>query len=275
MNKIIRIYCEGGSGSHDYDILSKIIEVPVHVNVEIKPIGSVRGAGAIIQDRELIGPVRSDFKFFFRDRDFDRPIPQNVTLERDNNRKYWYYSYRNTIENYLFNISVFFSFLKDNNLCDKYSLPSEDAVKSKFIEAAERIKHYQAVRHAMGKMRTGDTNFGTRWTEKSGKLPENLDEEYCKNKAWDRIEKAKSIADNWTKENFIKCYQGFLALFDKGFMETLDFFIYFQGKDFASSLTSLLSGFSLNQYYKFAKIHFDYKQFPDLVQLRKLIEDNL
>jgi hypothetical protein len=182
MSKIITIYCEGKSGSHDYDILNKVIADLL--SVEIDPIGSIRGAGAIIQYKaEKEGSVvKPDFKLLFRDRDFDKPVPDSPILEQDEKRKYCYYSYRNTIENYLFDTSHFYSFLKENELDKKYSINNEEEVKKKFIEAAEKIKFYQAVRHTMGKMRTPQTDFGTRWTEKSGKLPEHLDENYCKQK---------------------------------------------------------------------------------------------
>ena len=76
--------------------------------VQIEPIGSIRGAGAIIQYKEA-GIAKSDSYILFRDRDFDKAIPPDVELEEDKQRKYCYYSYRNTIENYLFDISVFFS----------------------------------------------------------------------------------------------------------------------------------------------------------------------
>lgn len=212
----------------------------------------------------------------FRDRDFDKPIPQNEILERDDKKDYFYYSYRNTIENYLFDTSLFFSFLKANNLCATCSIHSEDDVKKKFIDAAEKIKYYQAVRHTMGKMRTGETNFGTKLTDKSGKLPKQLDEKFCKNEAWNKIAKAKSLTDSWTEDNFLTNYQYFIAIFNKKFMENLHFLIYFQGKDFASSLKSILpKNFPLESYYKFAKKHFDYLKFPDLVQLRELIEKQL
>ncbi len=270
MSKIIRIYCEGAKGSHDFDILSKVI-VGLPDNIEIVPIGSIRGAGAIIQYKETKEVVKSDFKILFRDRDFDKPIPQDEVLEQDEERDYCYYSYRTTIESYLFDTALFFSFLQQNGLCEKYAINSEDDVEKTFIQAAEKIKYYQAVRHTLGKMRTGETNFGTKLTDKSGVLPNRLDEKFCKNEAWGKIKKAKSIADSWTEKNFLEIYQNFIDMFDQDFMENLAFLIYFQGKDFASSLMLLLPEFPLKSYYTFAKKHFDYGKFPDLVQLRELI----
>ena len=127
--------------------------------------------------------------------------------------------------------------MKQKNLCEKYAVTSEDEVKSRFIEAAEKIKYYQAVRHTMGKMRTGEINFDTKLAIKSGSLPKRLDEEFCKKKAWNKIEKAKLLApDSWSENNFLKAYQNFIGSFDEDFMKNLNFLIYFQGKDFAFSL---------------------------------------
>jgi len=273
MSKIITIYCEGTSGSHDYDILKKVI---AGLSLTPTSIGGIRGAGAIIQYKETKEVVKSNFYMLFRDRDFDKPIPQNEILERDDKRDYFYYSYRNTIENYLFDTTLFFSFLEQESLCEECFIHSEDDVKKKFIDAAEKIKYYQAVRHTMGKMRTGETNFGTKLTDKSGKLPKQLDEGFCKNEAWNKIAKAKSLTDSWTENDFLKNYQDFITIFNKDFMENLHFLIYFQGKDFASSLQSILpKNFPLESYYTFSKKHFDYHKFPDLIQLRELIEKQL
>jgi hypothetical protein len=273
MNKVIRIYCEGKAGSHDHDILNKVIS---SLNVNIESIGGKRGAGAIIQYKENGGDVvKSDFYLLFRDRDFDKPVPDSPILEQDENRKYCYYSYRNTIENYLFDTSRFYSFLKDNELDKKYSINNEEEVKEKFIEAAEKIKFYQAVRHTMGRMRTPETDFSTRWTEKSGNLPEQLDENYCKQKALEKINQAKSFTDSWTNTGFNEIYSTFVNKFDENFMNNLDFLVYFQGKDFASSLQSVLLGFPTRTYYKHAKKCFDYNKFPDLIKLRNLIESEL
>ena len=272
MTKIIKIYCEGKKGSHDYDILEKVIIGLL--SVQIDPIGSLRGAGAIIQHKEK-EVSESDFKILFRDRDFDKPIPQNPILEKDEVRQYVCYSYRNTIENYLFDTKIFFNFLQKKSLCEKYSLNSGDDVKNKFIEAAEKIKYYQAVRHTMGKMRTGKTDFGTKLTEKSGKLPESLEEEFCKNEALKKICQANLLANGWNEDAFLKIYSQFVESYHTNFMINLSFLIHFQGKDFASSLKLLLPNFPLKSYYKFAKKYFDYSQFPDLVQLRKLIKNHL
>ena len=274
MTKIIKIYCEGKKGSHDFDILDKIIENLNGFQIVIDPIGSVRGAGAIIAYRES-STVKSDFKLFFRDRDFDRAIPELPSLENDDEKKYLFYSYRNTIENYLFNQSHLYSFLIEKELTENYGILDESDAKNKLIEAAEKIKYYQAVRHTMGKMRTEKTNFGTKLTDKSGILPEKLDVDYCRKMALEKIFKAKSFTDDWGEDKFNEILDSFLKKFDTNFMNNLEFLVYFQGKDLARALTLVLKDFPLRDYYKYAKTHFDYRQYPDLVQLRTLIESNL
>ena len=214
MSRIIKIYCEGKAGSHDFDILSKVISNLKSSQIQIDPIGSVRGAGAIIAYKES-GSVKSDFKLFFRDRDFDKAIPDEPVLENDESKKYLYYSYRNTIENYLFSPKCLFDFILEKKL-SQYGVNNESEAKQKLIEAAGKIRYYQAVRHTMGKMRTDKTNFDTKWTEKSGILPKNLDENHCKQKAWERIKTSKTFTDEWTIEKFDEILAYFLAKFDAG-----------------------------------------------------------
>jgi hypothetical protein len=94
MAKILTIYCEGKKGSHDFDLLEKII---ADIAVTIKPIGGKRGAKAIIEFAET-GTVKSDYYLFFRDRDFDCAVSEKEELTID---KKIHFSHRTTIENYL------------------------------------------------------------------------------------------------------------------------------------------------------------------------------
>ena len=56
------------------------------------------------------------------------------------------------------------------------------------------------------------------------------------------------------------------------FYANMDYLIWYQGKDFAKRITQKLPQFQIERYYNFAKKHFDYTQFPDLVELKTLIE---
>ena len=249
--KIINLYCEGKKGSHDFDILEKVIEE--RLNITIKPIGGKYGANAIMEYQEKNFNARSDFYLLFRDRDFDQPIPDKERLIIDRKT---YYSYRTTIENYLLDVSTFFHFLQEQK--NNYKLDTEEAVKALFIKVAKELKYYQAIRHTLGALRFPN-GFDTTWEKGSGTLPNALDLDSCKANAWQLIEKVLNKSNQqWTKETFETTLQKFLTLFDEHFFDDLKFLVYYQGKDFAKALTKELPNFSIENYYKYAKKHFDY-----------------
>ena len=266
--KIINLYCEGKRGSHDFDILEKVIDG--YLNITIKPIGGKYGANAIMEYQEKNGNVRSDFYLLFRDRDFDKPIPKDekLIIERKT-----YYSYRTTIENYLLDVSTFFNFLQEQK--NNYNLDTEESVKALFIKVAKELQYYQAVRHTLGALRFANS-FDTTWVVGSGTLPNALDLETCSSNAWQLIEKElHKSQQQWTKEIFEATLQDFLTLFEaESFFDELKFLVYYQGKDFAKALTKELPNFPIDNYYKYAKKHFDYTKYPDLVALRTIIEQH-
>lgn len=267
--KIINLYCEGKKGSHDFDILEKVIDG--YLNITIKPIGGKYGANAIMEYQEKNGNVRSDFHLLFRDRDFDAPVPDKEELFSFN--KNTYYSYRTTIENYLLNTNTFFLFLQEQE--NTYNINTEEEVKSLFIKVAKELKYYQAVRHTLGALRFANS-FNTTWEKGSGTLPNALDLDSCKANAWQLIEKVLNKSNQqWTKRTFETTLQKFLTLFDERFFDDLKFLVYYQGKDFAKALTKELPNFSTENYYKYAKKHFDYTKYADLVELRAIIEKQL
>ena len=271
MSEIITIYCEGQKESHDITILNKVID-GLNNNILIKPIGGKLGSKAIIQylenneEREL---SKSKDYLLFRDRDFDQPIPDKERLIIDRKT---YYSYRTTIENYLLDVSTFFHFLQEQK--NNYKLDTEEAVKALFIKVAKELKYYQAVRHTLGKLRFNNS-FNTTWVIGSGTLPNALDLETCRGEAWQLIEKVLNKSNQqWTKEIFEATLQEFLTLFKaESFFDELKFLVYYQGKDFAKALTRELPNFSIENYYKYAKKHFDYTKYLDLVELRAIIEN--
>jgi hypothetical protein len=268
MAKTITIYCEGVKGSHDYDILEKIIEGIS--NISIKPIGGKHGANAIVNYAETKLTVQSDFYLLFRDRDFDCPISDEdkLHLHRENT----YSGCRTTIENYLLDISLFYRFVEEKKYKNKYNIHSEADVKGFFIEVAKELKYYQAVRHSLGELRYSGS-FDTTWLKRSGYLPEDLGLETCRTEGWKLINDVVTRNNMaWTEENFESAISKFLVMFDDDFFDELTFLTCFQGKDFEKALTDKLPGFPMKSYYKFAKEHFDYTKFGDLKQLRTSIE---
>ena len=88
------IYCEGTLSGFDEFILQKITE---GLDVVVRPIGGTHGAKEAIETAELLKP--STAYLFFRDRDFDVAVSTKPSLTRIENT---IYSYRTTVENYLF-----------------------------------------------------------------------------------------------------------------------------------------------------------------------------
>lgn len=259
MSDVIKVYCEGKAGSHDFDILEKVVD---GLGVLIVPVGGKRGAKSAIQVYES-GVAKSKFKVFFRDRDFDMPVPNTVSLQNDGS--YVYFSYRTTIENYLIDFDWIEAYSKGKSW---YS----DALKDQYLNAAKDIKFFQAARHALGKMRVA-TDFGTNIVSgKSGNLPEDLSEDFCREKGFEQIQESIDKVDGWTRETYNRVFDEFLDLFDDRFFTDEQFLVYFQGKDFMKSLCRYLPGFSPKDYFKYAKSVFDYTAYNDLVELRQLLD---
>jgi hypothetical protein len=259
MNKTIKIYCEGNQKSHDFEILKKIFN---NKNVFISPIGSKKGAEETIEIYEN-GREKSNAFLFFRDRDFDVPVPEKPSLTQ---KGFTFYSYRTTIENYLLDATCFFDFIKERKFQKKYKINSVSDVQNLFIKAAKKISYYQALRHTLGQLSAPD-DFKTTWMSKgSGHLPLQIDDKnFCRNKALERV-------PQHTEDAFDAHLNAFLERFEiTYFYENGDYLVWFQGKDLAKALCLLLPNFPMAGYYRFAKMHFDYRKFEDLVELREVI----
>lgn len=273
MDKTIKIYCEGINDSWDKQILDLILDDVIGKRPMIEPIGGKKGVGSLINfDAEKL--IKPNYFFFFRDRDFDKPIPINEELILDSKAKgIWCFSFRTTIENYLFNPKVLFEFLQAKSLLDKFDIKTENDVKEKMIEAARSIQNYQAVRHTLGALRE-NLDLGSSFMDKSGKLPSDLSLDFCKTKALEKIKETKDKTKKWG--DFETELNKFLTIFnEEGFYENLKFLIWFQGKDFAAALRKTLLDFPSQDFYKYSMKHFDYTQFADLVQLKNLIQNKI
>lgn len=265
----LTIYCEGTKRSHDYNLIHKIVK---DKPVQIQPIGSKRGAESFIEDCENKKVVADAF-IFFRDRDFDVAVPEKPSLIKDGST---FYSYRTTIENYLFDAHCFFAFLQNKKLNRQYKIHSPNEVQNTFIKAAKKISYYQALRHTIAQMRES-TDLPTTWIKgNSGSLPYPLDDKVrYRQKALDKVKETSTRTEVLTEEMFDATFEAFCTRFDtEDFYLASQYLIWFQGKDFAKSLSLTLPQFPMVQYYKFAKQYFDYKQFEDLVELREIIDIN-
>jgi hypothetical protein len=281
MSKIITVYCEGKKGSHDYDVLEQILKGLFTVKIE--PIGSKHSASAIIAFHEATKTDRSDYYFFFRDRDFDKNLQKDysngnlsIEIKKDNDREAGCicFSRRTTIENYLIHPQRLFEFLQRENIAAKYQISNFDDVQQILIAAAKDICYYQAARHALGAMRE-NPGFETSWMGGSGKLPALLDEQSCVYESEKLLQRVADKTSQWTADKFRELFEQFKDLFDDNFFNQLDFLIWFQGKDLAAALCQRWQAFPINNYYKFAKAHFDYTAYNDLVTFRTMVESKL
>ncbi len=262
----LTIYCEGTRRSHDYNIIHKIVK---DKPFKIQPIGSKRGAEIFIADCENKKREAGTF-IFFRDRDFDVAVPEKPSLIKQGTT---FYSYRTTIENYLFDVHCFFAFLEKKKLNRQYKIHSLDEVQNTFIKAAKKISYYQALRHTMAQMRDS-TDWATTWLKgNSGSLPYPLEDKVrYRQKALEKVKETSLSSEIFIQETFEATLDTFCTRFDKeDFYLTSQYLIWFQGKDFAKSLSLMLPQFPMAHYYKFAKKYFDYNLFEDLVELREII----
>jgi hypothetical protein len=265
----IYLLCEGSKNSFDRQILDTI--VADISGVEIQPMGGKFGSGAYLQGF-LGGMSKMPPYLTFRDRDFDADVPATPSLTVSPYQKHVYMSYRATIENYLLTPTAVFDFCSNKNI-DGFVNISE--VETAFRNAAEEIKYYQAARWALGAIRER-VESKTSWTDESGHLPKNLSEAACVSAAKTLLLDIQKQVKNWTLENFEAKYQYYLGKFGKAFFENNDYLIWFQAKDLQTQLSQHLpkhngNDFPFKTFYKDAIKHFDYTQFPDLVELRELI----
>ena len=267
MPKTIKIYCEGTKRSHDYEMLRKVVGGK---NIFIHPIGSKRGAEEVIEVFEKTGKKTGAF-LFFRDIDFDVAVNEKPSLIIENNI---YYSYRTTIENYLLDAPCFFDFLKEKKLEKRFKIHSITDIQNIFIKAAKKISYYQALRHTIARMRPTNDDKTTWIKGNSGSLPyEMVDKLACRQKAFDFVKSLYSESEAPTEAAFDALLDTFCERFETAaFYAQAQYLIWFQGKDFAKSLSLLLPQCPIKDYYLFAKKHFDYTRFDDLVEFQKIID---
>lgn len=273
MANIVTVYCEGTAGSLDYHLLEKTL-VGLPTGWQIEPIGGKHSVWPLIQVYESTAAWKSTFYLFFGDRDYDYPVPDTERLTID---RYKYISYRTTIENYLISESIFLDFTKHANLTAIQNLADED-ILVKYRNTIKSLRYHQAMRHALGE-RTREVKprlhlhaniIGT----SSGHLPNELSQDACRLAGKNQIESDSALINAWNVDRFNERFDCYVNLFDDSFSSSNQYLYWYQGKDILSALRREFD-FNIDGYTGYAKKHFDYTQFQDLVELRTLVEDNL
>ncbi len=279
MGRIKFLFCEGNAGSFDSQLLEKVLkelpsfpEVPVIVPAGGK--GNIPNFMNGYLDRKGVRKISERSAIGFRDRDFDAPVPETCKLTASRNPDI-YLSYFPSVENYLFSPETFFLFLQERNLTEAVAIRSISETKDFFEQTARSLKFYSATRYALGELRDPKIGWRTSWLKEDGKLPTSLSQEHCLSKATALIRQSKTKVDA-ALETFEEKYNAALQLFDDAFFETADYLAWIHGKDFAEAIRTKpqISGsnFSLDNYCSFALNHFNFRNFPDLVQLYDLLK---
>jgi hypothetical protein len=284
MNQTLYLFCEGERGSIDVKILTKVIAGLS--GVEIMPLGGKFASGAYLKgflDAQSggfggkapnNGQSPEPLHLTFRDRDFDAPIPNEIELtSRDPQKRVWF-SHRVTIENYLLLPKNVFNFCQSSKEKSTANFTTVQNVQDIFKKAAQDIKYYQAARWALGVMRY-KAELRTTWTERSGRLPKDLDKISCCANAHKEIEKVQGEFSTYTATTFDEHFQKYIDIFNDAFFENEDYLVWFQAKDLQKQLVQYLPNFNYKSFYNKALDSFVYQDFPDLVQLRNEIISKL
>lgn len=268
MVKIGFLLCEGSS---DVQFLNKII---TPLPVRIIPTGGKYGAGSFIKGfLESKKVSKPDFYFYYRDRDFDFEPPSDQP-ELSIKQGGLLVSHRITLENYLISAEQMLIFLSSYKSTPVRQYTLQD-LETAIEQAARDIKFYQASRHALGAIRV-PIEVKTTWIENgSGTLPLQLDENSCLQQALMHINPQREKISAYTDQKFQEKYQYFIQLFNDTFFVEKKYFAWFQGKDLITSIKRQLPDFPMKSYLNFAMSSFTPEAFPDLLQLKQLIQDNL
>lgn len=258
-------------GEYDGIVLNNVLDGLEGVAL-IRAAGKF-GMGAFMQgfeasaNRSVVAPSKL---IAFRDRDFDFPVPQTESLiipAQGNQRV----SYRTTIENYFLSPDTLAAF-NDEKKLGITSLADSAQAKTLLDEVANDLITYSAVRHALGATRK-PSRLGTTWTGGSGNLPVDLTYDHCKARAVAMIGTYQNEVQTISESTFEAHLTAFHNQFsDADFIQQGEYLVYFHGKGLMKRLSQELgAAFPVRLYYRYALDHYDYGQFPDLVELREWI----
>ncbi|PPT09811.1 hypothetical protein CKA32_003240 [Geitlerinema sp. FC II] len=117
----------------------------------------------------------------------------------------------------------------------------------------------------------------TTWTGGSGKLPESLTLQDCKNRGLELVDRFRQAALSVTFENFQTHLSHYQHRFSQDEFWTENcYLIWFHGKDLQKEMQRQQSNYiSLSSFFEWAIDRLDMTQHPDLMDLKARIEDLL
>lgn len=283
------IFCEGKQGGFDYKLLDRILDNLPGERPTIVPGGSKFTFSVFARGYFFPDEVGSKKYIVFRDRDFDlKPTPNTQLLELKNARDkvVALLTHRTCVENYLLDANLIDNYWrskyteKQENPTSKWghgNSPGVEAITAWIESSAESLKEYQAVRWALGdllRISGAAVQLRTTWTGGSGKLPSSLTKQECETEAKNLIDRFAKAFAPVTKANFDASLVKYQQQFDRAdFLQNQDYLIWFQGKDLQKMMQRQKPNYiSLNDFFDWAITRLDIAQYPDLMELRKRIE---
>ncbi|MGB8691699.1 MAG: hypothetical protein WCD53_30855 [Microcoleus sp.] len=282
------IFCEGKPSSLDYRLLNRVVDSLPGDRCTIVPVGS-KFAFSTFADGYFSRNRAVNQKYIvFRDRDFDvQPTPNCGLLQLDNRsgNKPVALSYRTCVENYLLDADLIHTYWtekyneKQENKTSKWghqNSPGADRISESIETSARKLQAYQAVRWALGdlvNMSAAREQLKTTWTN-TGKLPESLILQDCKNQALELVNQFRQAVESVTTEKFEDNLVFYQQQFDQEeFWTQKQYLIWFNGKDIQKEMQKQDSKYiSLNSFFNWAIPQLDITQHPDLMELRTKME---
>lgn len=281
------IFCEGKQSSLDYKLLNKIVGEISGERCTIVPAGSKFTFSIFAEGYFFPNAVKNQKYLIFRDRDFDAYPESTVQLLQPTGirNQRIALTHRSCVENYLL----------DPNLIDHYWIakyqekcqnptskwghgdsPGIETISIWIENCARSLQFYQAVRWALGDLlSTSRKQLKTTWTGGSGKLPESLDLQSCRNQALELIDEFKKGVEFVTAAKFserLDFYQEFFS--QENFWEQKQYIIWFQGKDLQKEMQRQQPNYiSLSSFFDESIAQLNITLHPDLMELKMKIEE--
>jgi hypothetical protein len=281
------LFCEG---KLDVNLLIKVIDGLSHVTIE--PMGGKFSISRFVEGYYRQTKQEQRKYVVFRDRDFDRTPCETAQLLPVSDTGRIFSSYRTCVENYLLEADLIYKYWderykeKERNPQSKWvhkNAPDVQRIAQWIEESARELKPYQSVRWALGdlgQMPELKKNIHNTWLRDG--LPENLSLESCRREAKQIVRDFSNATAKITIEKLQENIDRYEAPFStEEFWSEKQYLIWFSGKDMQKQLQKRNpSFFSLKNFFENvlsnnSTVQFDYEKYPDLVELRRKIEQLL
>lgn len=285
------VFCEGGETSLDRRILEEVLFPTLDTYPQapaVIPTGGKNQMANFITGYFAVERARDEIAlpqyFAFRDRDFDLPLTRTSEAQlRFPFSSRVAYLHRITIENYLIQVPVLFQFLNEQiNLRERINVYEEQDVHELLENAAESIYYYAIARHVIGRLKQNQPAIASTWVQNYGILPVNRTQAYCISEVQQFFIEAFEYRNSLTPESIRTTFEEIIGLMPiTRFLNRAahhdNYLTWCPGKDLIAAIEEQLTircGHPYtfgDKWWNFALKKFDYNNFPDLIQLRNIL----